>query len=626
VCKRSLFICASFVLYWLVLTPLPVSADSRLEPLRPLKTDVPPVIDGQLDDPVWKLAPHETGFKTWSPDYGIDMVENTVVYYAYDSENLYFAYRCFDSQPDKVKASVAGRDKILSDDWVCINLDSFNDQQSLYALYSNPFGIQGDSRFEGGDEDFSVDIVWYSDGRIDDQGYTVELKIPFKSIRYSHQDSVEMGVIFERKISRRSELGTYPPLDPAQGPNFLTQMRPLVFHDIKHYTLLEFLPAATYNRNSIQNAGALTAQKGLADLSLTAKYGLTSKLILDATLNPDFSQVEADAGQVDFNLRYALFFPEKRPFFLEGLEKFNFGGHHSGDPLEAVVHTRTIVNPLLGFKINGRMGARNTIASLYAMDDLPDSDRDDYTHFTIFRYKRSLSKDGFFGGFYTGRERRTGFNRVVGIDGQLRLDPASILGFHFFQSQTRLDQSSPQENGHALSLHYFSNTRDWIFMLGFQDVGKDFQTETGYMTRNGIARLRSGLVRMFYPRSETLKRIDVLVHSNQIQDKYSLLFETYNSFDWRLLFPRNTYVVFGGRYATEIFEDIRFDRSGFRRKSAILKIRIKEKGRTLRPQLSFSLPRRFTWISTSFTRIFIYHPILLKNMTTPLSEDEQPIS
>ncbi|MBN2207165.1 MAG: carbohydrate binding family 9 domain-containing protein, partial [Candidatus Aminicenantes bacterium] len=144
----------------------------KLPPLRPHKAEIPPVIDGILDDAVWAVAPSETGFKTWRPDMGLDMHQNTVVYYAYDRENIYFAFRCFDAEPDKIKAAVSNRDNIFDDDWICVNLDSFDDQQSLYALYVNPLGIQADSRFEANHEDYSVDIVWYSAGRIDDQGYT----------------------------------------------------------------------------------------------------------------------------------------------------------------------------------------------------------------------------------------------------------------------------------------------------------------------------------------------------------------------------------------------------------------------------------------------------------------------
>lgn len=553
-----ILICAIFLI------GLSASAEEKLPPLLPYKTETPPVIDGILNDPVWQKAPHETGFKTYHPDYGIDMVENTVVYYAYDRENLYFAFRCYDSQPDKVKASVNRRDNIRSDDWICINLDSFNDHQSLYALYVNPMGIQQDSRFEGGKEDFSVDVVWYSEGRIDDEGYAVELKIPFKSIRFSHKDPVEMGVIFERMISRRSEAGTYPPLDPAHGPNFLTQTRTLIFHDIKLYTLFEVLPAVTYSQGSSIDEGKLESAKGEGDLSLTGKYGITSHLIFDGTYNPDFSQVEADAGQVDFNLRYALFFPEKRPFFLEGLEKFHFGGNNPGDPLRAIVHTRTIVDPLLGFKLIGRIGDKNTVAAIYAMDELPDAEVENHAHFGIFRYKRALAKDGFIGGFYTGRELKSGFNKVFGLDGQLRINPSSIFGYHFVMSQSKVNEESAKDNGHALGLHYFYNTRDWVLMFGLQDITKDFRTETGYISRTGITRFRSGILRKFYPNSKIIRRIDPMIHSIQIRDKFSGLYETFNSFDLKFILLRNSSVQFGCQYATEVFLDEKFKTSGLR--------------------------------------------------------------
>jgi hypothetical protein len=547
-----------------VLMVLSVPAKDTLDPLIPYKTDIPPVLDGNLDDPVWQKAPHETGFKTYHPDYGIDMVENSIVYYAYDRENLYFAFRCFDSQPNKVKASISRRDNIHADDWICINLDSFNDHQSLYALYVNPLGIQGDSRFEGGAEDFSVDIVWYSSGKIDDKGYAIELKIPLKSIRFTHKDPVEMGVIFERKISRRSEAGTYPPLDPVQGPNFLTQTRPIIFHDIKHYSLFEVLPAFTYSQSRLIDAGDLASSGSNRDISLTAKYGITSHLIFDGTVNPDFSQVEADAGQVDFNLRYALFFPETRPFFLEGLEKFNFGGYNSGDPLSEVVHTRAIIDPLVGLKLSGRIGKKNTVASIYALDDLPDTETDNRALFGIFRYKRTLAQDGFLGLFYTGRERESGYNRVLGVDGQVRLNKSTLFGYHFFGSQTKLDETATRDDGHALGLDYYYLTRNWIINLGFQDIGEDFWTETGYITRTGLTRFRSGLLRMFYPKSKFVRRIDPMFHSIQIRDRFSGLYETFNSLDMRLLFPRNSFILFGGRYATEVFQGEKFNISAAR--------------------------------------------------------------
>jgi hypothetical protein len=541
------------------------SASPKLLPLRPHKAEAPPVIDGVLDDAVWAVAPSETGFKTWRPDMGQDMHQNTIVYYAYDRENIYFAFRCFDTEPDKIKAAVSNRDNIFTDDWICINLDSFNDQQSLYALYVNPLGIQADSRFEANKEDFSVDVVWYSAGRIADEGYQIEIRLPFKSLRYASSDPVEMGIIFERSISRFSESGTYPPLDRAQGLNFVTQTRALQFEGVRHYTLFELLPAVTYGRTSVADEGALRAEPDRSDLSLTAKYGLTSQLILDGTVNPDFSQVEADAGQVDFNQRYALFYPEKRPFFLEGREKFGFAGPADG-LLGQIVHTRMIVDPYLGIKLNGKIGPKDTVASIYAMDELPESSAEDFAHFAIVRYKHALSRDGFLGGFLTGRFEGDRYNGVTGTDGQFRLTPAAAVGYHAFWSRTEpgADNAGGARSGHAAGVNYNLQTRDLIVNVYAQDISRGFETETGYLIRNGVSRLQAGFLPMIYPRSKFFLRVDPLVHFIGVRDKESGLWEGTEQADLRFILPRSTSIMFGGKHSTEVFLGRRFGRSGAR--------------------------------------------------------------
>jgi len=541
------------------------TAQNGAEPLRPFRTDASPVIDGKLDDPVWKQAPVSTDFKTWNPDFGLDMAEQTRVYYAYDRHNLYFAYRCYDRDPSKLKASISQRDAIRPDDWVAINLDSFNDQQSLYTFYVNPLGIQMDARYAAGKEDYGFDAVWYSAGTIDGEGYTVEIRIPLQSIRYSQKSPVEMGVIFERRITRHSQMGTFPPLDPKKGDNWLIQTLPLIYPELEQQALVELLPGFTFSHKSSAPEGRLVSQGHEAEFGLTGKYGITSHLILDATYNPDFSQVEADAGQVDFNQRYALFYPEKRPFFLEGMEIFNFGGSYSGDYLREVVHTRSIVNPLVGTKVSGKIGDRNTIAALYAMDELPDGGTaGDYAHFSIFRYKRALAEDSHVGGFYAERRDDTHSNRVAGADGQLRIGAASRVGYHAFLSQDR-DRGLPSAGtGYALGLDYFYSTRDMTIMLGTQDISEGFRTDTGFVTRTGVTRFRSGVLKPLYPKSRFLQRIDPMVHSTQIRDRFSGRFETENRADLRLIFPRSSSLTVGWGYSTEIFQGRKFDTRGFR--------------------------------------------------------------
>jgi hypothetical protein len=535
---------------------------------RPLRTASPPAIDGRLDDAVWREAPSVALAKTFIPDFGRDASERTVALMAYDAENLYFAFKCYDREPDKIKAAVADRDTIRSDDFICINLDSFNDAQSLYAFYVNPLGIQTDSRYASGNEDFSVDFVWSSAGRIDPDGYSVELAVPFKSIRYAGKKRVEMSIFFERRISRRSEHSSYPALDPARGYFFLTQMMPLELEDIERYTLLEILPAYTYQDGAEHLDGALVGDEASHGAHLTGKLGITSQLILDGTWNPDFSQIEADAGQVDVNLRYDLYFPEKRPFFLEGSEMFQLAGASDSDPLEAVVHTRTIVDPLVGFKLSGKVGKRDTLASIFALDGSPSSDPlyvpgdDRYAGFAVLRYKRAVGSDGYLGAFYTGREYAGGANQVAGADGQIRLSKSSQLSFHGFGSWTRSDADSATTSGLAAGADYLYDTRNLNVSLSFYDISSDFQTDAGYLMRQGVAGLQASFSPRFYPKSRFFRKIVPNLSGSIVKDLPSGLFETNDALGFTFLLPGNTTAQLLGRYSTEVFLGQRFDTGG----------------------------------------------------------------
>jgi len=540
--------------------------------LRPLRAAAPPAIDGRLDEPLWKEAPSVVLAKTFIPDFGREASERTVAFMAYDAENLYFAFKCYDREPDKIKAALADRDTIRSDDFICINLDSFNDRQSLYAFYVNPLGIQTDSRFAGGAEDYSADFVWSSAGRLDSDGYSVEMAVPFKSIRYAGTKRVEMSIFFERRVSRRSEHSSYPALDPARGYFFLTQMMPLELEDIKSYTLLEVLPAYTYRDAAERAEGVLVGGRGVHDARLTAKLGVTPRLVLDGTWNPDFSQIEADAGQIDVNLRSDLYFPEKRPFFLEGAEMFQMAGTGAGDPLEAVVHTRTIVDPLLGFKLTGKVGRQDTVASIFALDEAPadglpgGAGGDRYAGFGVLRYKRAIASDGFLGAFYTGREYDGGSNQVAGVDGQVRLTKASQIGFHGFGSWTRPAAGDGAEGGttagSALGFTYLYDTRDLSATLSFYDISTGFETAAGYLTRPGVAGLLGSVSPRLYPANRFFRKLVPTLSAAAVRDLPSGLYETDDSLRLTVLLPGATSVQVLGRYATEVFLGRRFGTSG----------------------------------------------------------------
>jgi hypothetical protein len=551
--------------YFTLITSI-ITAQSR-EPLKPIFTNNPPVIDGKLEDEIWKTAPTVSEFKTFTPDFGNDLSEKTIVYMAYDKENLYFAYKCFDSEPDKIRATVTSRDNIRAEDWICINLDSFNDQQSLYALYVNPFGIQEDSRFTGNTEDAGIDLVWYSAGRIDPDGYSIEIQLPLKSLRYSNTNPVEMSVFFERKISRRAEQGSFPAMDPAQGNAFLTQMQPMFYYDIEHYALLEVLPAITYGEKFSDTGGKLTTEKVTRDLSLTLKYGITSDLILDGTYNPDFSQVEADAGQIDINLRYALFFQEKRPFFLEGRENFGIAATtiNEVDPIRYIVHTRNILNPIGGIKLAGKIGESNTIAAIYTIDEISDPapGTEKNTHFPIIRYKKSLSEDSYVGIIAAAEEQKENYNRVGGIDGQIRLTKASQFEFNGILSQSKLLNSSDVNFGNTLGLKYSYSARDLDMDYSIKNVSEDFRADMGYITRTGITSIAGFAKPKFYPEVESIQRIDAEFFTAQIRDNIYNKWETNNSIGATMFFLGSLNLRLKYTYSNEIYLNEKFRTGGF---------------------------------------------------------------
>ncbi len=536
--------------------------DTR-DTLRPIRVDVAPVIDGYFNESFWKQAPSVTGFKTFIPDFDIVPKEQTEVAMAYDRENLYFAFRCYDD-PAIVKTSVSARDKMISDDFVCINLDAFNDQQGLTAFYVNPSGIQGDSRFASGNEDFSPDFVWYSAGHVDSVGYTVEVRLPLKSLRYGTEDPTVMGVVLERYIRRRDEHSCFPRQDPARGFAILTQMHPISYPGIEHTTLVEILPAVTATRQDARVGTNLERVKQEGELSLSAKYGITSDLILDATVNPDFSQVESDAGQVDVNLRYSLFFQEKRPFFLEGQDNYNLAAmSFMYDP--QIFYSRTIADPVAGAKVTGKIGPKNTLAVLYALDNVLEPDRPvlgRYVHTPIVRYKRSLGDDSYVGALYTGRELESSNNRVIGYDQYQRLSDAASISTSGFVSSASDGAGTPTLKGHTFGVNFGSGSRDLSYNLAFREVSRDFRADLGYVLRTGLVNVVGYLNPRIYPTSDLIQKIGFELMASGVRDEPTGLWESSEDAAMNLFFGGNWLFRTRLNYSTEIFNVDRFQTSG----------------------------------------------------------------
>jgi hypothetical protein len=532
------------------------------------KTATPPVIDGVLDDAAWTTALKYEGFKTFKPDYGKEASQKTEAYVAYDAENFYFAFRCYDSEPSKIKAAVSKRDNVFQDDIVFINLDTFNDNQSAFVFMLNPLGIQGDGMLTvNGNIEVSFDAVWYSKGRIDDQGWSVEARIPLQSIRFPNRDVQTMRILFIRFFTRTSEQVAFPPIDPAKG-SILSQAQPFQVSGLKYKRVVELLPAFTFGRSqeateATQGALVRNEELDIDDVSLTGKLGITSDLTLDGTVNPDFSQVEADAGQVDFNLRYSLYYEEKRPFFLEGNDIWQFGGAMEEAPLYSLVYTRNIVDPTFGFKLTGKITPRDTVAAIYAQDRLRGDEVDEHPDFMIARYKHSLKDDAFLGAFYTGREYGSGFNRVGGFDGRFRLSPVATASFHLFGSLTRDPGAETTDSDHALSLNYNFSNRKVVLELGYQDISEGFRADTGFVFRTGLRRLAVFGMYNIYPKSKFFQKIEPFYWSSHIYDTIYDMWETINVFVLRFKLPRNTEVRFDGLLGNEVYAGERFDQSGY---------------------------------------------------------------
>ncbi|MCP5049461.1 MAG: carbohydrate binding family 9 domain-containing protein [bacterium] len=550
-----------FLLGWL---PGQLEADGR-EPVEIPLLDTAPLMDGKLDDPVWQSAARFEGFVTFSPDYGNSPSQKTLVYAYSDRENFYFAARCYQAGEARIKATVTRRDNMFSDDWVGFCIDTFNNHQSAYGFLVNPLGIQGDGILDAtGDLDDSHDMVWYSKGTIDESGYSVEVRVPFKSIRFPVGKHVKMGLWLVRKIVFTSEDLSYPEIYPDNGGT-LAQSQPVWVKDMKYKRVVELLPSISYNRGQFRENGQWTPADSQKDFGFTGKVGITPGLVLDATYNPDFSQVESDAGRVDVNLRYDLFFPEKRPFFLEGIEAFRFAGTTPESPLQAIVHTRRIIDPLLGLKLTGKIGGKNSVAGIFAIDEPYADNSASHTPnatFGILRFRHAMKNDNYIGGFYTGRDESDGYNRIAGIDGRFRLSQSATAEYHLLGSLSKDTGDEKPETGHVLGLRYKLENRKLGLEIGLQDIAHDFRIDSGFLTRKGISRLFVYGIHHFFPKSKFFQRIDPYYWSFHIRDKAGGLWETFNLFVFRVHMPRNSMFRFDVIVGREVFAGQSFDTSG----------------------------------------------------------------
>ncbi len=464
--------------------------------VRPMRTNSPPTIDGRLDDPVWRSATMLSQFVQQAPLDGAPATEETEVYISYDSDNLYFGFYLHYADPTIMRANRVDRDTAWLDDLMTVYFDTFMDQQRTYDFDVNGYNVQGDGILNSGGSrgrmspippaDRSWDTLFYSGTQIVADGYTAEMAIPFKSIRYPQQaPGVEhrwgFQIVREVKAKNQENIVWAPMSRDVQ--TFMSQMGVLEgMTDLSTSRNLEILPTVTtIQAGSLSKTGAFINDT-TPEAGVNVKYGVTSNLTADFAVNPDFSQIESDNPQIDVNQRYPLFYQELRPFFLEGAEIFDFTS-----PIN-FVHTRTIVDPNFGGKVTGKVG-RTTLGFLVA-DDTAAGKRDDPSDpalgenakVTIGRARYDLYSESHIGATFTDREFLDSYSRVAVLDGQFRLGRATRLNFIAAQSQHR-DEAGNERDGPALGAFLGHNGRNFTASTFFGRTDPDFRTDVGFVRR-----------------------------------------------------------------------------------------------------------------------------------------------
>ena len=382
-------------------------------------------IDGRLDEPEWQEAAVLTGFTQYTPVEGLEASERTEVRVFYAADAIYFGIRAYDSQPDQILALLSERDRSsFGSDWVRLMIDTFDDRRQAYAFFVNPHGIQTDGLWQeslqplggptGPKVDFNPDYIWDSQGRVIDDGWVAEIRIPFVSIRFPDSEVQNWGLQVARGVTRNDFKSSWAPLT-QDITNVLSQGgRLLELRGLRPKRLVEVNPVVTGKLDGARVDGVFDRESPEPDFGVNARVGLTPNLVLDATFNPDFSQVEADVDQIQVNERFALFFPEKRPFFLDGSEVFG--------TTQRLVYTRSIVDPVGGAKLTGKVGEFG-LAYLGALDESPSSifGGEGNAVFNLVRARRDVGTASTVGLLYTDRTRTEGggFNRVLSADSEL---------------------------------------------------------------------------------------------------------------------------------------------------------------------------------------------------------------
>ena len=478
-------------------------------------------VDGDLEDPAWKRALVIDQFYETSPGNNIPAKVKTTVYLTYNDYYFYIGVKADDPDPKKIRAPYVERDQVLgTDDNIAIFLDPSNDKRSAIELRISPRGIQADGIFDDAtfNEDFSPDFFYDTAAKITSEGWQGEFRIPLTTLRYPKTDPQTWAIMIWRNYPRDFRYAFYSsPIE--RGSNcYICHTHELTgLTGLPSSNHLVIAPYATGSHESVRNANDTFDDEQDADAGVDVKWNPTANTTIDATIEPDFSQVEADVPQIAVNQRFALFFPEKRPFFLEGADLLN-------SPIQ-VVYSRTITDPQWGLRATGKFGS-TSYTVLSGSDQggglviLPGPDRSSFalqdfeSYVTLGRVRRDFGLS--FGSFiFTDREiEGGGHNRVFGPDAQWRVSESDTVTGQILFSNTENPVTPPVFNGESDNSYY--GTASWShqvtkydWRLEYNDAGEGFRADLGFVPQTGYRQAEGVFGWRFYPENNLFRFIRV---------------------------------------------------------------------------------------------------------------------
>lgn len=577
------------------------------------KTSTQIVVDGHLDEAIWKKITPATNFSETYPGDNTRPPVKTEVFMAYDEDYIYAGFICYDD-PKLIRANWSDRDNIFQDDYMGMIIDTYGTANWAYFIASNPLGIQGDTRISStSGEDVNFDLIYKSAARITDNAYVVEMAIPFSSLRFPDKNVQGWKIDFWRTRPRESR-ATYSWASISRdNPCWFCQFGELKgLEGVKPGSSIDLIPSIVAGKSQeirdyddpnsglegIEGKGKSFLGKN-ADFGATLKWAVTPSLTVEGTFNPDFSQVESDAAQVNINQTFALFYPEKRPFFQEGSDLFK--------TYTRTVYTRTINDPIGATKVIGRW-ENATLAYLGAVDEntpiiLPFEEKSEFVAMNrslsnILRYKYDFGDGSQIGGIVTDRRwmswetydadndryrvvEGNGSGSVYGIDAKYRFLNNYYLKSQFTFSHTREPDDTTltadfndetfdnnkhtsaydgeSYDGNALYLELNRDARNWNFRVNYQQTSPTYRAANGFIFQNDKRQLFGWTGYTFYIEDSFLQRFTPTMDFGQAQNYNTLKKDEWIHVGGNLNLKGQTSVQLSYMWDNEHFKNLAFN-------------------------------------------------------------------